>query len=91
MLGATNVPWDLDPAIRRRFEKRIYIPLPEEGARGVMCRIHLGKTPNTLSPEDYREIAQATDGCSGSDLKVVVREALMEPCGGGGGRRILNV
>ena len=29
VLGASNVPWELDPAIRRRFEKRIYIPLPE--------------------------------------------------------------
>jgi SpoVK/Ycf46/Vps4 family AAA+-type ATPase len=32
-LGATNIPWVLDAAIRRRFEKRIYIPLPEENAR----------------------------------------------------------
>lgn len=33
VLGASNVPWELDPAIRRRFEKRIYIPLPELQAR----------------------------------------------------------
>jgi SpoVK/Ycf46/Vps4 family AAA+-type ATPase len=29
VLGATNVPWEIDSAMRRRFEKRIYIPLPE--------------------------------------------------------------
>jgi len=33
ILGATNIPWGLDSAIRRRFEKRIYIPLPEVDAR----------------------------------------------------------
>jgi hypothetical protein len=36
-------------AIRRRFDKRIYIPLPEESARAQMFRIHLGDTPNTLT------------------------------------------
>jgi len=37
MLAATNLPWNIDSAIRRRFEKRIYIPLPEEQARENVC------------------------------------------------------
>jgi vacuolar protein-sorting-associated protein 4 len=40
VLGATNIPWELDAAIRRRFEKRVYIPLPEAEARTGMV-IHL--------------------------------------------------
>jgi len=79
VLAATNMPWSLDPAIRRRFEKRIYIPLPEEGARYTMFKIHLGDTPTQLTPNDFRELAQLTEGYSGSDIAIVVREALMMP------------
>ncbi len=38
-------------AIRRRFDKRIYIPLPEDTARAHMFKIHLGDTPNSLVGE----------------------------------------
>eukprot|EP01126_Amoeba_proteus_P055359 TRINITY_DN6861_c0_g1_i4.p1 TRINITY_DN6861_c0_g1~~TRINITY_DN6861_c0_g1_i4.p1 ORF type:complete len:192 (+),score=36.07 TRINITY_DN6861_c0_g1_i4:1083-1658(+) len=79
VLAATNMPWALDMAIRRRFEKRIYIPLPQEGARQAMFKIHLGNTPHSLTSEDFRELAKLSEGYSGSDISDVVREALMEP------------
>jgi vacuolar protein-sorting-associated protein 4 len=73
------VPWELDPAIRRRFEKRIYIPLPDAPARSIMIRLNLGDTPNSMLPGNFDEVGGRTEGFSGSDLSVLVREALMEP------------
>jgi vacuolar protein-sorting-associated protein 4 len=52
VLGATNLPWGLDPAIRRRFEKRIYIALPDEYGRVALLKNRLHDTPNTLVEED---------------------------------------
>jgi len=78
-LGATNCPWDLDPAIRRRFAKRIYIPLPEKSARKIMFKIHVGDTPCILKDEDFDILAEKTPGFSGSDIQGVVQDALMEP------------
>lgn len=79
ILGATNIPWELDAAIRRRFEKRVYIPLPEAEARASMVKLHLGDTPNDLREADFEKLGEITQGCSGSDIKVLVKEALMEP------------
>ncbi|KAI9360538.1 P-loop containing nucleoside triphosphate hydrolase protein [Pilaira anomala] len=79
VLGATNIPWQLDSAIRRRFEKRIYIPLPELHARATIFALNVGSTPCTLSQADYRKLAEMTEGYSGSDIAVIVRDALMQP------------
>ncbi|KAK0201141.1 P-loop containing nucleoside triphosphate hydrolase protein [Desarmillaria ectypa] len=79
ILGATNIPWQLDSAIKRRFEKRIHIPLPGADARRRMFQLHVGSTPCDLTAKDYRMLADRTEGYSGSDISVVVRDALMQP------------
>lgn len=98
VLGATNIPWDIDAAMRRRFEKRVYIPLPGSYARSYMFQLNLGDTPHTLGPwsaeaieagkpengkkctsPNFKKLGDKTDGYSGSDISVLVREALMEP------------
>jgi len=79
VLGATNTPWELDPAMRRRFEKRVYIPLPDEQARAHMFRVHVGNTPNNLTEREFQHLAKITEGFSGSDISIVVRDALYEP------------
>ena len=79
VLGATNTPWSLDPAMRRRFEKRIYIALPEEEARARMFKIHMGDTKCNLGDNEYDRLGIMAHGYSGSDISVTVREALMQP------------
>jgi vacuolar protein-sorting-associated protein 4 len=79
VLGATNIPWVLDAAIRRRFEKRIYIPLPEEHGRIVIIKMNIGNTPNSLTEDDIKILAKKTDGFSGADISVLIRDALMQP------------
>lgn len=79
VLGATNIPWQLDAAIRRRFERRIYIPLPDVEARTRMFEINIGEVPCECTPHDLRTLAEMTDGYSGHDVAIVVRDALMQP------------
>jgi vacuolar protein-sorting-associated protein 4 len=79
VLGATNLPWNLDPAIRQRFEKRVHIPLPDTKARSAMVKMGLRNTPNNLSEDDYITLGRVTEGASGREIKVLVKEALYEP------------
>eukprot|EP00951_Prasinocladus_malaysianus_P027599 scaffold248447_cov44-Prasinocladus_malaysianus.AAC.1 len=79
VLGATNMPYNLDQAVRRRFDKRIYIPLPEAAARATMLKIHLKDTANDLTEKDFKELGQKIEGFSGSDCAVLVKDVLFEP------------
>lgn len=79
VLGATNIPWQLDAAIRRRFQRRVHISLPDVAARTTMFKIAVGDTKTSLKPEDYRELAKLSEGYSGSDIAVAVQDALMQP------------
>ena len=79
VLAATNIPWNLDTAVRRRFERRIYIPLPNERARKRIFEIQVGKTPCKLSNKEWEMLTLSTEGYSGSDISILVRNALMEP------------
>ena len=79
VLGATNIPWGLDPAVRRRFQKKIYISLPEEEARVTMFELNLRDSPNSLTKEELEDLAYKTNGYSGSDIANVSQEAEYEP------------
>ena len=62
VLGATNIPWGIDPAARRRFQRKIYISLPDEVARLHMFKLNVGKTPNNLQDDDYKKLAEISEG-----------------------------
>jgi len=78
VLAATNRPWDLDEALRRRLEKRIYIPLPSEGGRRELFRINLNgvKVDEVV---DFEALVSKTDGYSGNDIANLCRDAALMP------------
>nr|XP_036674811.1 katanin p60 ATPase-containing subunit A1 isoform X3 [Drosophila suzukii] len=76
VLAATNHPWDIDEAFRRRFEKRIYIPLPNEDTRSALLKLCLKDV--CLSPSlNTGMIGDELQGYSGSDISNVCRDASM--------------
>jgi vacuolar protein-sorting-associated protein 4 len=78
LIGATNLPWEIDFALLSRFEKRILVPLPDERARERIFHVHM-EDIEVASDVEFSELAELTDGFSGRDISVVCREASMEP------------
>jgi SpoVK/Ycf46/Vps4 family AAA+-type ATPase len=72
ILGATNVPWHLDPAFRRpnRFDRIIFVPPPDLDGRKNILEILMQKKP--VNAIDYQAVAKKTADYSGADLKALI-------------------
>lgn len=62
VLAATNVPWDIDEAARRRFVRRQYIPLPESETRAIQIRTLLSHQKHGLTEQDIEVLVRVTEG-----------------------------
>lgn len=76
VLGATNTPWNLDPAFRRpgRFDRIIFVPPPDESTRDAILRLKLKSKP--VGSIDYGQIAAKTNHYSGADIDAIIDLAI---------------
>lgn len=79
-MGATNVPWQLDPAVLRpgRFDEKVYIPLPDLPARRKMLQMYLEYRP-LADNVDLESLAMRLDGYSGADIYYICNQAAVVP------------
>lgn len=77
VVAATNRPDLLDRSLLRpgRFDRLIYIPMPDKDARKNIFKINLSKMPSSDVPADW--LAEMTENCSGADIEMLCREAGM--------------
>jgi AAA+ superfamily predicted ATPase len=75
VIGATNQPWDVDPALRRpgRFDRTMLVLPPDAPAREAILRSNLRDRP--IGAVDFTALARASEGMSGADLRLVCQEA----------------
>ena len=78
VIGATNIPNSLDPALRRpgRFDREISIPVPDKAGRLEILRIHTRGMP-LAKDVDLARVAEMSHGFVGADLEALAKEAAM--------------
>lgn len=75
ILAATNMPWDVDPAMNRpgRFSRQVFVPPPDEEARAEMFKKKTAGIP--AASLDFKALAKMTDNYSGADVDGVIDQA----------------
>ncbi|GAX11255.1 hypothetical protein FisN_34Hh023 [Fistulifera solaris] len=77
VIGSTNRPFDLDEAVLRRFPRRILVDLPDLKTRSEILEVTLAE--NRIDPAvNFTKIAERLEGYTGSDIKEVCREAVVQ-------------
>jgi ATP-dependent 26S proteasome regulatory subunit len=76
LIGATNHPDQLDAAAWRRFDEIVNFPKPDSGMRADILRV-ITRTMD-IDEFDPHAVAEATEGLTGSDLRLVLREAVLD-------------
>jgi SpoVK/Ycf46/Vps4 family AAA+-type ATPase len=74
IIGATNKPWRLDEAFLRRFQKRIYVKMPEFNQRLALFKHYCSKI-KIGTDVDFNELAKMTEGYTASDIRDIVQAA----------------
>lgn len=77
VLAATNLPWAIDEAARRRFVRRQYIPLPEAETRATQLKTLLGQQKHSLTDTDITELVDLTDGKRDSNLRNIRDQVIL--------------
>lgn len=72
-IGATNKPWDLDDALLSRFQRKIYVPLPDPEARKAIFGIHLKGAGLNVN---INELVRKSQGYSGRDIAALCQHAI---------------
>ena len=76
IIGATNTPWNLDPAFRRpgRFDRIIFIPPPDEISKESILRLKLKNKP--IADIDFKSLSKKMDHYSGADIDAIIDIAI---------------
>jgi transitional endoplasmic reticulum ATPase len=76
IIGATNTPWNLDPAFRRpgRFDRIVFVPPPDEPTRESIMKLKLKNKPTEAI--DYSQLAKKTEHYSGADIDAIIDIAI---------------
>ncbi len=77
IIGATNRPNDIDPAVRRRMPVKFYVPMPSSPQRCQIFRKVL-KAEKVSESVDYETLGHKSEGLSGSDITEVCRQAVIK-------------